>query len=57
MAFRIKENMRRFKVACEGDVKRFCGRAQPGGGGILQCLEEHDQEISDPCYQALRDRK
>jgi hypothetical protein len=37
-------------------VKRFCRRAQPGEGGILQCLEEHYEEVSDACYQALRIR-
>ena len=56
MASRITEDMQRFKAACRGDVKRFCRRAQPGGGGILQCLEEHYEEVSDACYQALRIR-
>ncbi|MGH7233608.1 MAG: cysteine rich repeat-containing protein [Nitrospiraceae bacterium] len=56
MATRIKENMQQFKVACEADVKRLCRTIEPGGGRILQCLEDNYQEVSDGCYQALRTR-
>jgi hypothetical protein len=53
MAVRIKEGVLSFKTACETDIKRFCANVQPGGGRILQCLEDRYQEVSDPCYQTL----
>jgi cysteine rich repeat protein len=53
MAVRITEGVQSFKNACELDIKRFCANVQPGGGRILQCLEDRYQEVSDPCYQTL----
>jgi hypothetical protein len=40
-------------VACDEDVKRFCRTIKPGSGQILQCLQSHDQEVTDRCYQTL----
>lgn len=54
MAVRIKQDMKNFKAACEGDVRKLCRRIQPGGGTVLQCLEENYQEVSEGCYQVLR---
>lgn len=39
--------------ACAEDVKRLCAAVMPGDGRILQCLQEHAQEISEPCHQNL----
>jgi len=41
------------KLACAEDVKRVCLTVQPGDGRILQCLQEHEQELSEGCYQSL----
>lgn len=41
------------KLACVEDVKRVCPTVQPGDGRILQCLQEHEQHLSEPCYQSL----
>jgi hypothetical protein len=54
MAVRITEGVQSFKSACEVDIKRFCADIQPGGGRILQCLEDRYQEVSDACYKTLR---
>ena len=54
MAARIKEDMQHFRIACAGDVKQFCPDVHPGGGNVLQCLEENYKEVSEPCYQALK---
>ena len=54
MAVRITEGVQSFKSACEIDIKRFCANIQPGGGRILQCLEDRYQEVSDACYKTLR---
>jgi hypothetical protein len=48
-----KEDRSRLMAACNEDVKRFCRAAKPGSGLILQCLQSHDQEVSDRCYQTL----
>ena len=48
-----KEDRSRLIAACREDVKRFCPAVKPGSGEILQCLQSHDQEVSDRCYQAL----
>ena len=48
-----KEDRSRLMAACGEDVKRFCRAVKPGSGQILQCLQSHDQEVSDRCYQTL----
>jgi len=40
-------------VACADDVKRFCQDTQSGDGEVLQCLQDHAQDISDECYATL----
>jgi hypothetical protein len=42
-----------YKLTCIEDVKRFCPTVQPGDGRILQCLQEHEQDLSEGCYQSL----
>jgi hypothetical protein len=54
MAARITEDMQQFKAACQGDVKQYCPHVNPGGGNILQCLEENYKEVSENCYDALK---
>ncbi len=48
-----KEDRNRLMAACDEDVKRFCRAIKPGSGQILQCLQSHDQEVSDRCYQTF----
>ena len=48
-----KEDRSRMLAACDEDVKRFCRAVKPGSGQILECLQSHDQEVSDRCYQTL----
>ncbi len=48
-----KEDRNRLMAACAVDVKQFCRTVKPGSGEILQCLQSHDQEVSDRCYQTL----
>ncbi len=42
-----------YKSACAKDVQRVCLTVQPGDGRILQCLQEHEQDLSEGCYQSL----
>ena len=48
-----KQDRSRLMAACDEDAKRFCRAVKPGSGEILQCLQSHDQEVSDRCYQTL----
>ena len=40
-------------LACVNDVKRFCRDVQSGEGQMLQCLQDHAQDVSDGCYATL----
>jgi hypothetical protein len=42
-----------YKLACAEDVRRVCQTVQPGDGRILQCLQEHEQDLSEGCYLSL----
>jgi Cysteine rich repeat len=48
----IEEMRQRFQAAaeaCKPDVEKFCQDVQPGGGRIIQCLRQHETELSDAC--------
>jgi len=34
---------------CAADVKKFCKDAKPGGGRIMQCMKQHEAELSQAC--------
>ena len=48
-----KEERSRLTAACEVEMNRFCSAVTPGGRQVLQCLQEHAQELSDRCYETL----
>jgi hypothetical protein len=48
-----KEDRNRLIAACAEDVRRFCRAVKPGSGELLQCLQSHDQEVSDQCHETL----
>jgi hypothetical protein len=39
----------RGREACKGDVERFCKDVKPGGGRIMECLKQHEAELSPQC--------
>ena len=43
----------KMQEACEADIKQFCSNVTPGGGRIVQCLEQHQKEVSQGCNQLL----
>lgn len=53
---RRKQAMHRMKEACGADIKNFCADVKPGEGRIVQCLEQHQAEVSQPCNQLLTKR-
>lgn len=44
------------KEACQDDVMKFCKDVQPGGGRILKCLKEHENELSPECKSKMGSR-
>jgi Cysteine rich repeat len=36
---------------CEADVQKFCAGVQPGQGRVLQCLAQHEADLSAACKQ------
>ena len=47
-----KAKMEAVKEACKGDVDKFCGGVATGEGRIMQCLHQHQSELSDSCKAA-----
>ncbi len=48
-----QETKKQVVIACEGDIKHFCGNVQPGEGRIKACMEAHMHELSARCKQAI----
>ena len=42
--------------ACKQDAAMFCKDVQPGGGRIVECLMDHQKDLSDSCYDQLAKR-
>lgn len=40
---------------CEADLQAFCSDIQPGGGRLLQCIENNDAKVSTRCKQAIKE--
>jgi hypothetical protein len=36
---------------CKADAQKFCAGVQPGQGRILQCLAQHEADLSPECKQ------
>lgn len=42
---------------CKADREKFCQGVQPGGGRIVQCLKQHESELSDSCKSAIQQHR
>ena len=45
----LREKGREFAQHCGADVAQLCKEVQPGDGRIIECLKEHQSELSDSC--------
>jgi hypothetical protein len=50
---KMEGGMHKMQEACGTDIKQFCSNVKPGGGRIVQCLEQHQKEVSQGCNQLL----
>jgi hypothetical protein len=41
------------KFACREEIAQYCQGVKPGGGRILSCLKEHENELSPTCREKL----
>lgn len=49
-----KPNQQSAVSACGADARKFCRDVKPGSGAIMECLLDHQQDISEDCYQFLK---
>jgi hypothetical protein len=42
------------RTACASDVQKLCADVQPGGGRVIACLKQHQQDVSDGCKRAVQ---
>lgn len=49
----MQEKGGRGRGACRDDVSKFCKDVQPGGGRIMECLKEHQNELSPECKSRM----
>jgi hypothetical protein len=40
--------------ACRVDAQKFCRDVKPGGGAMMDCLIDHQDDISEDRYQLLK---
>lgn len=50
---KAKEQIRNFREACKDDVSKLCQGTQPGGGRIIQCMKQHEAELSPACKEQM----
>ena len=41
------------RAACAQDVQKLCANVPAGGGRIIACLKQHQDQVSDSCKQAI----
>ncbi len=52
----IRETKRKLKdahQACADDAQKFCKDVKPGEGRILNCLREHQKDLSPACQATM----
>lgn len=50
---KAKAQMQNFREACRDDMKKLCAGTQPGGGRIIQCMKQHEAELSPACKEQM----
>jgi hypothetical protein len=42
------------RAACQADIEKFCADVAKGGGHVMQCIREHQDQLSDSCQSAVQ---
>lgn len=50
---KAKKKAREVKEACKDDAQRLCEGIKPGGGKIVQCLKQHEDELTAECKEKM----
>ena len=50
---RARAKAKSFKQACGQDARKFCKDEKRGGGRIMKCLTQHQNELSPACKEML----
>jgi hypothetical protein len=45
------------ELPCAEEIAKFCKDVKPGGGRILNCLNEHEKALSVSCREKLEESK
>jgi len=45
------------EMPCAEEIAKYCKEMKPGGGRILNCLDEHQKELSDSCRRKLEESR
>lgn len=53
-ALKARKVIERFGRSCQVDMAQLCAGIRPGGGRLLQCLGEHQGELSTSCQAEMR---
>jgi hypothetical protein len=41
-------------AACKADAERICPGVKPGGGKLIGCLKEHENDVTIGCVKELK---
>jgi hypothetical protein len=50
---KAREKAKGAKEACHDDVQKLCKDVKPGGGKIVECLKQHEGELSQACKEHI----
>ena len=45
------------ELPCAEEIAKYCKEVKPGGGRILNCLDEHQKDLSASCKKKLKESK
>jgi hypothetical protein len=52
-----KERAQAVSAACKSELAQHCADHEPGEGGLIRCLRDHEADLSKECRAALPERR